>query len=177
MEAIARATKARVRIEGGELIVAGTRVVIEQTPRDEIRKLLGVKRSRTRRLTLDDLRQVATALPGVVERVVERRDGRSVVSFDVAKVMFVKLFEAGNLLPPDVDDVVLIRRVPDRAALLATTPERFFLTRHYGDPQAMGPVLTRLSENTKTDLDELTELIEESWALCAPRRLTVKRRR
>ena len=85
--------------------------------------------------------------------------------------MFVKLFAAGNLLPPDLDDVVLIRRVPERAALLATAPERFFVTRHYGDPTASGPVLTRLSENTRADLPELTELIAESWAACAPKRI------
>lgn len=164
-------------IEGGDALIGETRVTVEETPRDEIRRLLGVRTSRKRRITVDDLRRIAVALPGVTERHVSRRDGRSVVSFDVAKVMFVKLFEAGNLLPPDLDDVVMIRRVPDRAALLATAPDRFFLTRHYGDPSLTGPILTRLSENTTNDLGELAELFEESWARCAPKRLLATRGR
>jgi hypothetical protein len=175
VEAVARAANTTVVIDGDDALIGAVRVPIERTPRDEIRRLVGVKSPRRRPVGIDDLRQLALALPGVTEKEVTRRDGRSVVSFEVAKVMFVKLFEAGNLLPPDLDDVVMIRRVPDRAALLATAPDRFFLTRHYGDPADTGPILTRLSENSRKDLPELSELFEESWARCAPKRLLASR--
>lgn len=175
VEALARATGKDVVIDDEEAIIGATRIVVEQTSRDEIRRLLGVKRSRRRTVSVEDLRALALALPGSTEKEVVRRDGRRVVSFEVGKTMFVKLFEASNLLAPDLDDVVMIRRVPDRAALLAMAPERFFLTRHYGDPNAAGPLLTRLSENTRDDLTELGELFEESWAHCAPKRLVAAR--
>ena len=169
--AVARATGAKVTIDGDEAVIGSTVVRIDQTPRDRIRELLGQRRSRKATLTIDDVRAIALALPGTTEREVAARGGRRpAVSFEVGRTMFVKLYAAGNLLPPDLDDVVLIRRVPERAALLATSPERFFLTHHYGDPTASGPVLTRLSENTRADIDELTELIAESWAACAPKR-------
>jgi hypothetical protein len=177
VEAIARQTGIKVVFEGGDALVGVTRVVIDQTSRDEVRKLFGMKPSRKRAVTVDDLRQLALALPGASEKRVERRDGRIVLSFEVARTMFVKLFEAGNLLPPDLDDVVMIRRVSDRAALLATAPERFFLTRHYGDPNDQGPILTRLSENGRSNLPELAELFEESWSHCAPKRLLAARDR
>ena len=177
VQAIARPSGTKVVIEGRDALIAGRRITIEQTPRDEIRTLLGIRPARKRSVTVEDLRKVALELPGASERAVERRDGRTVLSFEVAKTMFVKLFEASNLLPPDLDDVVMIRHVPDRAALLATTPERFFLTRHYGDPNVSGPILTRLSENARSDLAELAELFEESWSHCAPKRLLAARGR
>jgi hypothetical protein len=177
VEKLAEVAGVTVEIEAGDVVIGGTRVSIEGTPRDEMRRLLRVRRSRKRSATVEDLRQIALALPGAWEKTVLRRDGRTVVSFEVAKTMFVKLFEAGNLLAPDLDDVVLIRRVPDRAALLATTPERFFITRHYGDPTVVGPILTRLSENTVADLPELRELFEESWVRCAPKKLVASRSR
>ena len=175
VDALARATGTKVAIDGDDAIIGDKRVVIEQTSRDEIRKLFGLRRS-SRGVTLDDVRNLCLALPGATERAVVRRDGRTVIMFEVAKTMFVKLFEAGNLLPPDLDDVMLIRRVPDRAALLAIAPERFFLTRHYGDPNATGPILTRLSENGRRDVAELAELVEDSWAHCAPKRLVAAHR-
>jgi hypothetical protein len=168
--AFARALDPKARIEGDDLVVDGTRHRLDLTPRDEIRRLLGVKRSRAKAITEDDIRAICLALPETSERVKRRRSGAVAYHFDAGKTMFVKLFEASNLLAPDLDDVVMIRRVPDRAALLATAPERFFMTRHYGDPSVGGPILTRLSENTKADLAELAELIEESWRDVATQR-------
>lgn len=175
VQAVARQRGTAVEIDGERAAIGGVQIPIETTSRDEFRRLLGVKRSRKRVVTIEDLRQIALALPGATEREVLRRDGRTVVSFEVAKTMFVKLFEAANLLSPDLDDVVMIRRVPDRAALLAAAPERFFITPHYGDPSVPGPILTRLSENGAADLPELRELFEESWARCAPKRLLASR--
>jgi hypothetical protein len=172
--AFVRALAPNAVIDGRDLVVGSERHRIDRTPRDEVRRLLGVRRSRAKRITEDDIRSLALALPGAVESSLTHRNGRVGIRFG-AKDMFVKLYEAGNLLPPDVDDVVMIRRVPDRAALLATCPERFFITHHYGDPSTNGPILTRLSENTRADLPELAELIEESWANVAPKRLLAQR--
>lgn len=158
-------------LDGDDLVLEGgrDRVPLARTSRDEVRRLLGVPRRRTKPITADDVRSIALDLPGATEREKLTRDGRTVLSFEVAKTMFVKLFEAGNLTSPDLDDVVLIRRVPDRAAVLATSPERFFITPHYEEPSTV--LLTRLSENGRRDLPELAELIGESWARCAPKRL------
>lgn len=68
-------------------------------------------------------------------------------------------------------DTLMIRRCPDRPSLLSVSPDRFFITRHYGDPGEPGAVLTRLSENTSHDLTELEELIIESWREVAPKRM------
>jgi hypothetical protein len=167
--AFALALRADARIEGDDLVVDGVRHRLDRTPRDEIRRLLGVKPSRAKRITEDDTRSICLSLPESVETSLTHRNGRTGIRFG-AKDMFVKLYEAGNLLPPDLDDVVLIRRVPDRAALLATAADRFFITHHYGDPNVGGPVLTRLSENARVDLSELAELIEDSWRVVAPQR-------
>jgi hypothetical protein len=168
--AFARALDPGVRIDGGDVVLAGgERMALAATSRDELRRRLGVRRPRRAPITAGDIRAIALALPGATEREKVRRDGTVVHSFEVAKTMFVKLFEAGGLAPPDVDDVVMIRRVPDRDAEVASAPERFFVTPHYEEPSTA--LLTRLSENGRRDLAELRELIEESWARCAPKRL------
>ena len=166
---------AEVVIEGDIAVVGGIRVPMATTSRDEARRLVGAPRRRARAIGVDDVRRIALALPGATEREKRTRDGRTVLSFEVDKTMFVKLFEAGNLTSPDLDDVVMIRRVPDRPAVLADAPDRFFVTAHYGDPSTPGAVLTRLSENGRRDLPELAELIEASWAECAPARLRAAR--
>jgi hypothetical protein len=48
---------------------------------------------------------------------------------------------------------------------LAAAPQRFFITAHY---EGYPAVLVRLGA---VDLDELTELVTESWRLSAPKRL------
>lgn len=166
--AFVRALAPDAVVDGDDLLIGGARTPLASASRDEVRRLLGVRRRRSP-IAIDDVRAIALGLPGATERDKVTRDGRSVLSFEVAKTMFVKLFEAGNLTSPDLDDVVLIRRVPDRAAILATSPDRFFVTPHYDEPSTA--LLTRLSENGRRDLPELAELIHESWARCAPKRL------
>ena len=55
--------------------------------------------------------------------------------------------------------------VDEKAALIASEPNKFFTTPHY-DGHAM--VLVRFAA---IDRDELGELLTESWRLAAPKRL------
>jgi hypothetical protein len=169
-----------------DLLIGTERVLPDQTARDELRhkveeswrsaaprRLVTVfaetraKRSPT--VSFEDIRSVTMSFPGVVENHKIRRDGDEVIHWLAGKMMFAKFGEAGNLLRPDLDDTLLIRRCVDRAALLDAHPDRFFITRHYGDPSDSGPILTRLSENTIENLPELRELIEDSWLHVAPK--------
>ena len=52
-----------------------------------------------------------------------------------------------------------------REILQPAEPEKFFITPHYDGYPA---ILVRLS---RVDLDEMTELVIESWRICAPTRL------
>lgn len=162
-------------------------VTLDRIGRDELRDLIrrswsnvapkqskaALKRRLDRQeppLTLADVKAVIDRLPGVAERVKHRLSGDTLM-WEASKTMFVKFGEASNLLAPDVTDTLMIRRCPDRPALLATSPDRFFITHHYGDSDEPGPVLTRLSENRREHLAELEELIIESWRDVAPKRL------
>lgn len=128
------------------------------------------RRSRRPRLEYQHVREAALALPGATEDIIEGR-GRRSVRWNVRGTMFAKFAEAGNLLAPDLDDTLLVRRCPDRDALLSEQPERFFVTRHYADAPDSTVILTRLSENSVRDLPEISELLRESWRLVAPKRL------
>lgn len=104
--------------------------------------------------TEDDARRVALSLPGAVEKSYNRLPG-----FRVRRNLFLRFHE----LP----DAVLVRcgELGERDELLAADPEKFFITPHY---EGYPAVLVRLPE---VDLDELTELVTESWRVCAPKRL------
>src|SRR5690348_14249100 len=54
-------------IDGDWLVVGDDRVRLDQTPRDDIRRLLGVRRSRAKAITEDDIRSIALALSEAVE--------------------------------------------------------------------------------------------------------------
>ena len=125
-------------------------------------------------MNLADIRGIAMDLPGVTEQLKSRRRAES-IHWEVGRRMFAKFGEASNLLAPDVSDTLMIRCCEDRAALLVEHADRFFITTHYGDPGQPGAILTRLSENTRRDLPELAELMEESWRQVAPKRLAATR--
>jgi hypothetical protein len=55
--------------------------------------------------------------------------------------------------------------VEERNELLKAEPGKFFITPHYDGYPGL---LVRLS---RVDLDELAEIVTESWRLCAPKRL------
>jgi len=105
-------------------------------------------------VTEDDVRRVCLSLPGSVEKPYSR-----LPSFRVRGNLFLRIHE----LP----DAFLVRcaDLEERNELLKAEPGKFFITAHYDGYPA---VLVRLSQ---VDLDEMTELVIESWRLCAPKRM------
>jgi hypothetical protein len=105
-------------------------------------------------VTEEDIRRVALSLPGSAEKPYNR-----LPSYRVRSNLFLRIHE----LP----DAFFVRcaSVEERNELLKAEPGKFFITPHYdGYPG----VLVRLSQ---VDLGEMTELVTESWRVCAPQRL------
>jgi hypothetical protein len=92
--------------------------------------------------------------PGSIERPYNRLS-----SFRVRNNLFLRLHE----LP----DAFFVRcaSVEERNELLRAEPGKFFITPHYDGYPGF---LARLSE---VDLDEMTEIVTESWRLSAPKQL------
>lgn len=105
------------------------------------------------RTTYETVRRVALTLPGV-------EDGTSygTAALKVRGKLFVRLKEDG-------ETIVLRCGAFDRAHLLATAPDVFFLTDHYRDYPW---VLVRL---TALPAARLPELVTEAWRLVAPKKL------
>jgi hypothetical protein len=105
-------------------------------------------------VTEEDIRRVALSLPGSAEKPYNR-----LPSFRVRSNLFLRIHE----LP----DAFLVRcaGLEERDELLKAEPGTFFITPHYAGYPA---VLVRLSQ---IDLAEMTELVTESWRVCAPKRL------
>ena len=113
--------------------------------------------------TKDDVARIALSLPQAAE-------SGSEFGFRVAGKQFVSLWrERVDPKKPKVPNaeviVVQVADLGEKEALLASDPEKFFTTDHYDGYQA---VLVRLPT---VDVDELTELITDSWLLQAPKRL------
>jgi hypothetical protein len=102
-------------------------------------------------VTEDDVREVALSLPETAEKPYNR-----LPAFRVRSHLFIRIHE----LP----DTLLVRcaDLEERNELLKAGPGKFFITPHYDGYPA---VLVRLSQ---VDLDEVTELVTESWRICAP---------
>jgi len=99
----------------------------------------------------EDVRQIALSLPEVTERSVYRTPG-----YWVRKKSFLRLrTEAEGAL------VVFVEDIDEKEALLASG-NAFFTTPHY-DGYAV--VLVHLD---RVDVDELRELITDSWRQKAP---------
>jgi hypothetical protein len=105
-------------------------------------------------VTEEDIRRVALSLPESVERPYNR-----LPSFRVRSSLFLRIHE----LP----DVFFVRcaSVEERNELLKAEPDRFFITPHY---EGYPGFLVRMSQ---VDLDEMAEIVTESWRVCAPKRL------
>jgi hypothetical protein len=102
----------------------------------------------------EDVRRIALSLPEVSERPVHRTPG-----YWVRKKSFLRIrSEAEGGL------VVFVEDLDEKEALLASS-DAFFTTPHY-DGYAV--VLVHLD---RVDLDELRELITDSWRLKAPVKL------
>ena len=108
----------------------------------------------------DDVRRIALSLPGTTESEDE-------FGFRVAGKKFVWVWQerVGPRKPkvPNPEVIVLpVADLAEKAALLAIDPQTFFTTDHYAGHKA---VLVRLP---MVDVQELTELITDSWRLHAP---------
>ena len=105
--------------------------------------------------TEDDVRRIALALPETIEKPWYNTPG-----FRVKDKGFLRIrSEAEGGL------VVWVSDLGEKDALLASEPEKFFTTPHYdGHP-------TVLVNLPAVDVDELTELIVESWFLRAPKKV------
>jgi hypothetical protein len=105
--------------------------------------------------TEDDVRRIALSLPETVERPWYGTPG-----FRVKDKGFLRIrSEAEGGL------VVFVEDVGEKEGLLASDPGKFFTTPHY-DGYAI--VLVDLPA---IEVDELTELITDSWRLRAPKRV------
>jgi hypothetical protein len=105
--------------------------------------------------TEDDVREIALSLPETIEKPWYGTPG-----FRVKDKGFLRIrAEAEGGL------VVFVADLGEKEALLASEPDKFFTTPHYdGYPV----VLVNLPA---IDVDELRELIAESWLVRAPKRV------
>ena len=115
--------------------------------------------SRSRRsasVTFDTVRQLALALPGV-----EEGTSYGTPAFKVRGKLFVRLHQDGDSIVVRIDE-------KERALRLQADPAAYHITDHYvGYPW----MLVRLSA---VYLDDLGDLVEESWRLRAPQRLVTQ---
>jgi len=105
--------------------------------------------------TEDDVRRLALSLPETIEKPWFDTPG-----FRVKDKGFIRIrSEAEGGL------VVFVSDLGEKEALLASEPDKFFTTPHYdGYP-------TVLVNLPALDVDELRELITESWLIRAPKRV------
>ena len=101
------------------------------------------------------LRTVCLALPEAVEKPF---GGHTAPSFRVRDKMFAMVYE-------DLSAMVCKAPPGEQQALVAADPHRYFVPAYVGNKGWVG---VRLDG---ADADELTELVEESYRLIAPRTL------
>lgn len=108
-------------------------------------------------VTEDDVRRVALSLPHTTEKPSYGTPG-----FRVKDRLFARIREEGDVL------VVWVAGEGEKQGLIAAEPAKFFTTPHYdGHPS----VLVRLPA---VDVDELAELLTDSWRLRAPKRVAAE---
>ncbi len=108
-------------------------------------------------VTIDDVRRVAGGLERAYEVVVRDR-----VKFRVGRLVFLAFSRDETMMgfgfPKDL-----------RAGLVAAEPEKFLLPRQ-GDMRYHW-VVVRLSA---IDVDEMTELVQDAWAMCVPKSVAAR---
>lgn len=105
--------------------------------------------------TEEDVRRIALSLPETSERA----SYEGTPSFRTKRKAFTRIRGDGESI------VVFVASVEEKEALLASDARKFFTTPHYDEYPA---VLVRFAE---TDVDELRELLTDSWRLAAPKRV------
>lgn len=138
------------------------------------------QRAKEPAVTHDDIRSIVLALPGATEGPIWGQDIGFLIGTE-KKTRFARFGppvggRVGNLLPPDDLDTLVILRCPQRAELLAASPERYFFTAHYGrDPAEPGGVIVRLPEfRGREGREELAEVLEDAWRAAAPPELVAE---
>lgn len=101
------------------------------------------------------MRRIALSLP----ETTERPSYEGTPSFRTKRKSFTRIRKDGESI------VVFVASVEEKEALLASDSRKFFTTPHYDGYPA---VLVRFAE---TDVDELAELLTDSWRLAAPKRM------
>jgi hypothetical protein len=101
-----------------------------------------------------DVRRICLSLPETIEKPCEGRPG-----FRVKDKLFARVRERPDAL------VVWRPEIAEKEALIASEPHKFFQTPHYEGHPA---VLVNLEA---IEVDELEELLTESWLFRAPARL------
>src|SRR5262245_61397331 len=121
--------------------------------------------------TLDDVRRIALALPETSEGTRWHmatwfvRKAGFVWERPLSKTDVRQLGELGREIPEGELLGVKIEGVELREAIIADDPAAFFTIPHFDNYAA---VLLRLDQ---VDADELEEIIEEAWLVCAPKRV------
>ena len=111
------------------------------------------RRPKTSAVTFEKLRELALALPGA-----EEGTSYGTPAFRVGGKLFARLHQ-------DEPAVVVKIDFDERALRMKADPTTFFITAHYLRYPMM---LVRLAT---VYLDDLRELLEQSWRLSAPKRL------
>ena len=102
----------------------------------------------------EDVRRICLSLPSTTEGPSYGTPG-----FRVKDKLFARMRE-------DPDALVVFRpHIAEKEALIASDPDKFFQTPHY---EGYPAVLVRLEA---MELNELEEVLTESWALKAPRKV------
>jgi hypothetical protein len=112
---------------------------------------------RRSRVTYETVRELAQELPGV-----EESTSYGTPALKVRGKLFVRLKEDG-------ETIVLRTDAFERAYLLHSAPQTFFITDHYRDYPW---VLVRLPAVT---VGQMRELLEDAWRRVAPKRLLALR--
>jgi predicted DNA-binding transcriptional regulator YafY len=121
-------------------------------------------------ITENDVRRVILSFPGANEGPIWGQDVGFRVG-DEKRTRFARFgppegARVGNLLPPDDEGTLVVLTYEDKPALLASRPDRWFTTPHYGPPDQPGGVITRLSEHRgPDDLAEIAEVLEDAYRL------------
>jgi hypothetical protein len=105
-------------------------------------------------VTLEDVRRLALPLPGTYEALISDR-----IKFKVGRIVYLSV-------SPDERSMGFAFPKEERDALVASDPVKFFL-----------PIPSDLRYNwvrvwlTEIDLEELSELVPDAWALAVPKRV------